>query len=101
MILILLTAFADVNTMSQGDLDLYICLCHGITDSQIRACVEMGARTLSDLSGELGIATQCGCCAQSALEVIEETLACSSGACQTARVAFPPGNGGARHERRS
>ena len=101
MILILLTAPENVNRMSEGDLDLYICLCHGITDSQIRACVQTGARTLSDLSAELGIATQCGCCADSARELIDETLACTGGACPDGRVAFLPGNGGAPHERRS
>jgi len=55
---------------------LYICLCHGITDKQIRACVvESGARTLCDLSGQLGVATQCGSCAESACDVLVEVLA--------------------------
>jgi bacterioferritin-associated ferredoxin len=54
---------------------LYICLCHGITDKQIRSCVvESGARTLCDLSGKLGVATQCGSCAHSACEVLSEAL---------------------------
>jgi bacterioferritin-associated ferredoxin len=53
---------------------VYICLCHGITDSQIRNCVRAGARTLGDLSGTLGVATQCGSCATSACEVLDQTL---------------------------
>ena len=54
---------------------MYICLCHGITDKQIRSCVvETGARTLCDLSGKLGVATQCGSCAVSACEVLEQAL---------------------------
>jgi bacterioferritin-associated ferredoxin len=53
---------------------VYICLCHGITDNQIRICVQAGARTLGDLSGKLGVATQCGSCAASACEVLNETL---------------------------
>jgi bacterioferritin-associated ferredoxin len=53
---------------------VYICLCHGITDTQIRSCVAGGARTLCDLSGELGVATQCGSCANSACEVLREVL---------------------------
>ena len=58
---------------------MYICLCHGITDEQIRACViETGARTLYDLSGRLGVATQCGGCADSACEVLIETLAATA-----------------------
>ena len=51
---------------------MYICVCHGITDTQIRSCVVEGARTLGELSGELGVATQCGCCAESAAEVMQE-----------------------------
>jgi bacterioferritin-associated ferredoxin len=53
---------------------VYICLCHGITEKQIRSCVAGGARTLCDLSGELGVATQCGNCANSACEVLREVL---------------------------
>jgi bacterioferritin-associated ferredoxin len=53
---------------------VYICICHGITDSQIRSCVQDGARDLCDLSGQLGVATQCGGCAGHALEVLNETL---------------------------
>jgi bacterioferritin-associated ferredoxin len=53
---------------------VYICLCHGITDTQIRSCVAGGARTLCDLSGELGVATQCGNCANSACELMREVL---------------------------
>jgi bacterioferritin-associated ferredoxin len=53
---------------------VYICLCHGITENQIRSCVADGARTLCDLSGELGVATQCGNCAESAREVLRQVL---------------------------
>ena len=54
---------------------MYICICHGITDHQIRSCVKDGARTLCDLSGQLGVATQCGSCASSALSILDEALA--------------------------
>jgi bacterioferritin-associated ferredoxin len=53
---------------------MYICLCHGITENQIRACVQSGARTLCDLRGQLGVATQCGACESQACEVLDETL---------------------------
>jgi bacterioferritin-associated ferredoxin len=53
---------------------VYICLCHGITDSQIRSCVKEGARSLCDLSGQLGVATQCGSCANHAVELLNEVL---------------------------
>ena len=53
---------------------MYICICHGITENQIRTCVEAGARTLCDLRGQLGVATQCGACEGQACEVLDETL---------------------------
>ena len=53
---------------------MYICLCHGITENQIRNCVLAGARTLCDLRGQLGVATQCGACEPQACEVLDETL---------------------------
>jgi bacterioferritin-associated ferredoxin len=49
---------------------MYVCICHAITERQIRACVDAGATTLSDLQFELGVATCCGCCAASAAEYL-------------------------------
>jgi bacterioferritin-associated ferredoxin len=59
---------------SSGGRFVYICICHGITDHQIRSCVKDGARTLCDLQGQLGVATQCGSCQGSALTILDETL---------------------------
>ena len=54
---------------------MYICLCHGITENQIRTCVRSGAaRTLCDLRGQLGVATQCGSCEGQASELLDEAL---------------------------
>ena len=54
---------------------MYICLCHGITEKQIRACVRSGAaRTRCELRGQLGVATQCGCCEGQASELLDEAL---------------------------
>lgn len=53
---------------------MYVCVCHGITEKQIRNCVQAGARTLCDLRGQLGVATQCGSCESQACEVLDETL---------------------------
>ena len=51
---------------------MYICLCHNVTDNDIRNCVEDGARSMRDLRRELGVASQCGKCACSAREILEE-----------------------------
>ncbi|WP_242697641.1 (2Fe-2S)-binding protein [Bordetella petrii] len=49
---------------------MYICVCNAITERQVRASVDAGASTLSDLQFELGVATCCGCCAATAQEYL-------------------------------
>ncbi len=41
---------------------MYVCICNGITDREIRTCVEQGASCMADLQRELGVATCCGRC---------------------------------------
>lgn len=53
---------------------MYVCLCKGITDSQIRQAVDGGAESLREVRQELGVATGCGRCASLARDVIRETL---------------------------
>ena len=45
---------------------MYICICNGITDRQIREAVKDGAHSLGCLQSRLGVATQCGKCAHTA-----------------------------------
>jgi bacterioferritin-associated ferredoxin len=51
---------------------MYICICNGVTDKEIRKCVERGACSLSELQMELGVATQCGRCRSAAHDILEE-----------------------------
>jgi len=53
---------------------MYVCLCHGITERDIESAVDDGARSLKDLSGKLGVATQCGKCSCHAKQCIRESL---------------------------
>ena len=50
---------------------MYVCLCKGITDGQIRAAVQDGAANLQQVSHRLGVARQCGKCACLAKSVID------------------------------
>lgn len=50
---------------------MYVCLCRGVTDSQIQSAIENGAQTLSQLRKNLGVAGQCGKCACSAQELLD------------------------------
>lgn len=54
---------------------MYVCICHAITDKQIRTEVCQGATCLKSLQKKLPVATCCGTCACLAKEVINETLA--------------------------
>ncbi|GAA5091163.1 hypothetical protein GCM10023337_16640 [Paenalcaligenes hermetiae] len=49
---------------------MYICICSAITDKQIKTAVANGASTLEDLQFELGVAINCGRCAESAMELL-------------------------------
>ncbi|MBA2352755.1 MAG: (2Fe-2S)-binding protein [Burkholderiales bacterium] len=53
---------------------MYICLCYGITDQQIRECVEHGACSLQDLREQLGVASCCGRCSCYAEDVLCDAL---------------------------
>lgn len=54
---------------------MFICLCNGITDNQIRHAVRDGASSLNCLQDALGVAGQCGQCSEAAAAVLTETLA--------------------------
>lgn len=49
---------------------MYICICNAITDSQIKEAVANGATSLADLQFDLGVAINCGRCAESAIELL-------------------------------
>jgi bacterioferritin-associated ferredoxin len=49
---------------------MFICICNAITERQVKSAVADGALTLSDLQGQLGVATCCGCCAETASEYL-------------------------------
>lgn len=53
---------------------MYICLCRGITDTQIRNAVENGATSMKSLNQQLGVSIQCGKCGVAAKQILRETL---------------------------
>ncbi len=50
---------------------MYVCICNGITDKQIRSAVSRGVSSLQELHDELGVASQCGGCSDHALSILE------------------------------
>jgi bacterioferritin-associated ferredoxin len=55
-----------------GGASLYICLCHGVTDSAIREAARNGVRSFKELSFSTGCGLQCGSCAKQARAVLDE-----------------------------
>ncbi len=56
-------------------LTMYVCLCKGITDTQIRDAAASGCTSLRDLRAELGVGSQCAKCVRQAREIMRHTHA--------------------------
>ncbi|MBL4772437.1 MAG: (2Fe-2S)-binding protein [Alcanivoracaceae bacterium] len=50
---------------------MYVCICHSVTDKDIKKSIRQGAKNLQDLKTMTGCATGCGSCADYAVEVLE------------------------------
>ncbi len=53
---------------------MYVCICHGITDNQIREALDRGAASLSDVQAHVPVGGCCGRCLPTAQAVVEEHL---------------------------
>ena len=54
---------------------MYICLCNGLTDRDVRGAVTRGARRVSEVHRQCGTAPQCGRCTGHIRGLVEETSA--------------------------
>ncbi|MCP5304164.1 MAG: (2Fe-2S)-binding protein [Chromatiaceae bacterium] len=54
---------------------MYVCICNGVTDHQIRAAVDRGVASMEQLGNELKVATCCGRCRDCANRILDEALA--------------------------
>ena len=53
---------------------MYICICHGVTDTQIEAAIDNGSTSMKQLSSELKVGSQCGKCCQCTKRVLNRKL---------------------------
>ncbi|NQY87339.1 MAG: (2Fe-2S)-binding protein [Colwellia sp.] len=53
---------------------MYVCICHGVTDTQIETAIDNGAHTMKQLSSELKIGSQCGKCCQCSKRLLNNKL---------------------------
>lgn len=51
---------------------MYVCICNGITDRDIRDAAHAGATDLAQLSAMTGCSTVCGSCGDLALEILSQ-----------------------------
>ncbi|MGB6243046.1 MAG: (2Fe-2S)-binding protein [Castellaniella sp.] len=49
---------------------MYICVCNAISERQVQEAIAQGAADLGDLQAQLGIATCCGQCADTATDYL-------------------------------
>lgn len=54
---------------------MYVCLCRGITDQDIREAIENGAESYREIRDLLDLGTCCGRCAPEARSIISEEVA--------------------------
>lgn len=66
---------------------MYICVCKGVTDRQIRQALKSGCHSLRDLRDHLGVASQCGKCACHAQQLVRAHHAAEANT--TAILHFP------------
>ena len=53
---------------------MFVCICSGVTDKDIRQAVANGATSLDALNGSLQVASTCGECACMAQQLIDDEL---------------------------
>lgn len=53
---------------------MYVCICHGITDHQIRDTLDRGAASLTEVQMQVPVGGCCGRCLPTAQEVVEQHL---------------------------
>lgn len=60
---------------------MYVCVCKGVTDHQIRQQVSDGARSWREVREATGCGTQCGKCASFGKSVMREAVQATSFEC--------------------
>ena len=51
---------------------MYVCVCHGVTDHQIRRAAEEGVREVHELTMRTGAGSSCGSCLDLAAEILAQ-----------------------------
>jgi bacterioferritin-associated ferredoxin len=54
---------------------MYVCICNGVTDHEIREVAAAGCRTLAELTMRTGCGASCGSCVELAQQLLDEAQA--------------------------
>jgi bacterioferritin-associated ferredoxin len=52
---------------------MYVCICNGVTDADIRRVADEGCRDLHELTMRTGCGSNCGSCRELAAEILLES----------------------------
>jgi bacterioferritin-associated ferredoxin len=70
-----------IRILNYDGVTMYVCVCHAVTDKDIRKAVDRGASSLFDVQNELPVGSCCGRCEQTAQGVVDEHLSRRRGGC--------------------
>lgn len=51
---------------------MFVCVCYGITDRQIRETAQAGCRSVAELTMRTGAGANCGSCLEMAAQLIDD-----------------------------
>ena len=54
---------------------MYVCICNGVTDRDIRQAAEAGCRSVSELTMRTGAGANCGGCLDMAAQLLDQARA--------------------------
>lgn len=54
---------------------MYVCVCHGVTESQVRRAADEGCRDVHELTMRTGAGSNCGSCLPLAAQILAESAA--------------------------
>jgi bacterioferritin-associated ferredoxin len=54
---------------------MYVCICNGVTQRDIRDAADAGCRSVAELTMRTGAGANCGSCIEMAAEVLEQARA--------------------------
>ncbi len=66
---------------------MYVCLCNGVTEREIRQTAAAGCKTMAELTMRTGCGAGCGSCVAMATDLLDEAHAAASAAQDVAHAA--------------